>query len=601
MERTCQTCLAVGVNINPMSFEDIECYRLFITKIEDPLDVIYICFHCKAVIRKLRRFIRQSRLAYEILKSSVRNSELHQKVIMGQLSTSDTICHYIGPESDMEADVTNCADDNEDDIPLVMLSQQNCDDMEFDNDAESDNVGIRIENIKQEETTPAERRRNQKRVRKKKKEVREGFSSRMVTETDEYKVIKLTKEQILEEMRLHSQSDKYKVLPYKCETCVRGFNFEDVLQTHMEKHSPKNGDFQCDICTQYCPSRVSLRGHMKSHSTRYKCKLCGLVRLSRQHILEHHSLQHTGSPALYTCPKCDHTTNKRTAMQRHVRLHAAGEPLRCHCCGKLYKSKESLRIHVMRHDDRKLHQCQVCSSTFIYAAQLSTHMRAVHELRDYYCVECDIMFKSMNNLKQHLQRAKRHRDDSSYKFQCQQCEQKFISASTLATHNTNAHGAARSEACDACPRAYSSAEALRWHTRRAHGAAVRTTIPCPLCDRQFSRKYVLRVHMRSHTGERPHACGCGAAFAQPAALRAHTAQHHKVCVCCVWCAVRRAPQRKYVLRSASTCSACTCARTRASDRTRAAAAPPSRSPPPCARTQRSTTRNLPRWTKMKRN
>ncbi|XP_045783113.1 zinc finger protein 91-like [Maniola jurtina] len=533
MEGICQTCLVNGVPIKPMSVEEMECYRTFVLmvlKIEDPLDMIYVCVYCEGVLKKINKFIRQCRLADQVLKNFCKsNLETLKKINSSHLSTSKIICHYIGPEI-VKSKSDDKISDDDDDIPLAMLSQ-NSDDHEYncDNheDLINDNVDTSIDNTEQEKNTQTDIKSKHKKFRKKKKEARQGFSSRMVVETDEYKVIKLTKEEIIEEMRQHAENEKYKVLPYKCDKCVRGFNFEDVLQSHLEKHSLKNGPFQCEICTQYCPSRVSLRGHMKSHSTRYKCKLCGIVRLSRQHILEHYSLQHMASPALYTCPKCDHTTNKRTAMQRHVRLHSASKPLKCHYCGKYYKTKESLRIHIIRHDDKKLHQCEICTSTFVYAGQLTKHMKSVHVLKDYYCVECDIMFKSKDNLKQHLQRAKRHRDDSSYKFPCTQCPQKFISASTLATHDTHAHGAAKSVPCSLCPRVYSSADGLRWHTRRAHTALDKSKLPCPLCDRTFSRKYVLRVHMRTHTGERPHVCECGAAFAQPAALRAHRAQHHK--------------------------------------------------------------------------
>ncbi|XP_050360117.1 zinc finger protein 236-like isoform X2 [Nymphalis io] len=341
------------------------------------------------------------------------------KVRIDRLGTSVITYYYVGPDSDtdlkLEDNLKN-EDDDDDDIPLIFLNPSNgddCNDRYDDEELDKSNMKMEVK-IEGFEDIAQTDRPNGKTKKPKKKHVKEGFTTRMVTETNEYVVIKLTKEQIMEEMKQNSNSEKYKILPYKCEKCVKGFNFEDVLQSHMEKHSPSNGPFQCELCEQYCPSKVSLRGHMKSHSTRYKCKLCDLVRLSRQHILEHYSLEHTDSAALYRCPNCPHTTNKRTVMQRHVRLHSTNEPLKCKLCGKLYKSKESLRVHVMRHDSKKLHQCDVCTSSFVYATQLTKHMRSVHERMDYYCVECDVMFKSMDNLKQHLQRAKRHRDSSSY-------------------------------------------------------------------------------------------------------------------------------------------------------------------------------------------
>ncbi|CAG9577558.1 unnamed protein product [Danaus chrysippus] len=326
----------------------------------------------------MTNFIRQCRRSEELLRTEHKKNPVLPSVV--QLSISETKHYYLGPEDILPGIKDEDSFIGEDDIPLVFLNEYDCedDDVEGQSDVKSEKDDYKIAKRK-----------------KIKKDVKEGFSSRMVTETDEYVVIKLTKEQILEEMQQQSLTEKYKVLPYKCDKCVRGFNFEDVLRKHMEKHNSKNGPFQCELCTQYCPTKVSLRGHLKSHSTRYKCKLCGIVRLSRQHVLEHYSLEHTHTATVYKCPQCEHTTNKRTAMQRHVRLHSKCEPVKCDLCGKTYKSKESLRIHIMRHDEQKLHQCEICSSSFVYAAQLTKHIRSVHENKDYYCVECDIMFKSM--------------------------------------------------------------------------------------------------------------------------------------------------------------------------------------------------------------
>ncbi|XP_066950264.1 uncharacterized protein [Macrobrachium rosenbergii] len=108
-------------------------------------------------------------------------------------------------------------------------------------------------------------------------------------------------------------------------------------------------------------------------------------------------------------------------------------------------------------------------------------------------------------------------------FSCDKCRRTFSKKSLLSLH-MRSHTGERPYVCSVCQKGFAQKGDLTRHSRLHTGEK---PFRCDKCDRAFSHKSNLRQHYSLHNGERPFKCNyCGKSFTRMTVLRQHQRIHN---------------------------------------------------------------------------
>ncbi|XP_045783150.1 zinc finger protein 860-like [Maniola jurtina] len=367
-------------------------------------------------------------------------------------------------------------------------------------------------------------------------------------EKDTFTKILLTYEEQVAEIQKRKDTKQYKMSPYRCEMCFKGFFQLATYNQHMDRHSDKFGQYECAICGGRFKTRNPLAKHLVYHRERFRCKLCPYS-TSTISLARHHERWHSGKT--FKCQLCDAEFGKITSYFSHKRIKHPSDSV-CALCGFSFISPAGVKAHIhLKHPFEDINNlsgpsCEECNIRFASETAYQQHMEVSpkhaisgelkrntpRQLPNYYSFYRDkprkrpldsSREKSGERPRGRPRAGSRERSHEGSRL-CEQCGKGFPSPWLLRKHS-QVHTGEKMFKCEVCHKGFMHKTTLKDHVLNTHSDNP-PRFPCGVCHREFSFAANRRRHMSIHEDTKYKCDICDKTFASRPGRDQHVSHVH---------------------------------------------------------------------------
>ncbi|XP_048880235.1 zinc finger protein ZFP2 [Brienomyrus brachyistius] len=276
----------------------------------------------------------------------------------------------------------------------------------------------------------------------------------------------------------------------------------------------------------------------------------------REEAYDEHRTDSESPPQFFPCPHCVVSFTGSSYLEKHLKwthqlqyqallrsraskVEGSPEALERHSCpdcGLGFPLRRQLAVHARRQHPstppQKRHPCPQCPRSFHYLASLQKHCKQWHQLatvcRDgrLTCASCGEGLGTLGG--PHVCPGSETKAETGPtttadgSFLCSVCSKTCSTMQNLRVH-MRTHTGERPYTCTDCGKCFAERGSLAKHVRIHTGVK---PFKCPDCGKQFGRMSHLTSHRLTHSGEKPFVCGeCTRRFTHKADLKTHQRTH----------------------------------------------------------------------------